>query len=283
MRRSILFIVSVAIVLALGVPALAQKPTVESIVRVIEDPDTSAAERKRAINQLYYYGEKSKPAVPALEIVLKSKAAAADGELVIQVYKTLGAIGKAAVPLLLEGFKQPDPCPGLAVNELTQMNPTNIDGKEVAPVLIAFLDKHREKPRAGGEEALRLLVRLKPDVKDGLPLYTTLAKDGLSPELLKSRRVNETARWRLNIALVAIQGIGSYGAEAKEAVPLLIDLVKTSEEQSLHRQAAIIALGKIGKDAEAALPLLRGLLDTAYGDDASRAIKAIRAEPPPKK
>ncbi|WP_422931757.1 HEAT repeat domain-containing protein [Singulisphaera sp. PoT] len=64
-------------------------------------------------------------------------------------------------------------------------------------------------------------------------------------------------------ATAAAKVLGSLGAEARSAVPALIEAARTRDKEDANewtRRAAIVALGQIGPDARAAAPALRGLL-----------------------
>src|SRR5262249_40514624 len=150
MKSSMLVALSVAVVLAAGLPARAQRPTVESLIQMIEDPDTSAAERQRALKQLRPFGDRAAAGVPAPAKVRESKAAGGAVWLVRDVYWALWPIGKAAVPVLLEGLKKPEPHPEWVAELLFKMSVQgNMDLKEAVPGLVEFLDKNREKPPRG--------------------------------------------------------------------------------------------------------------------------------------
>ena len=64
-------------------------------------------------------------------------------------------------------------------------------------------------------------------------------------------------------AATVAEVLGYFGAEAKAAVPELIEVIGTEpddEGESLVRQAAIIALGRIDPDAKTVIPALRNLI-----------------------
>jgi HEAT repeats len=65
----------------------------------------------------------------------------------------------------------------------------------------------------------------------------------------------------------AAEALGSFGPEARAAIPALIDVVRTPDEADADRsytflrQAAILALGQMGPAAKSAIPVLRDLME----------------------
>lgn len=107
----------VAILFAFSTSARAEGPTVESLIKIIEDPDRSVDTRMTAINRLQSHKEKAEPALPVLRSLLLGK----DKRFADLVYLTLGHIGKPAVPAIAEALTLPPPYPANAAATLSRV------------------------------------------------------------------------------------------------------------------------------------------------------------------
>jgi len=82
-----------------------------------------------------------------------------------------------------------------------------------------------------------------------------------------------------NTRYEAARKLGKYGAEAKDAVPKLIEMLKDPDANV--RMGAAYALGDIGREAQSALPALKQALkdkDRSVGEAATYARKRIQAK-----
>ncbi len=272
-------------------------PKVQALIKTVENPDKSLTERKDAIVALANFGPKAEPAISAIKALLHSKAAyETRNGIMTNAYTTLAAIGKPAVPAILEGLKLPQPHPQLASHALKQMLKAQVDLKDAAPDLLAFLTKNAKARTYGYPDALNVYIAIHPDVKEAVPFLTDLARRGA--DLLTTQKTgggfasNEErveAQHALGMGVIAVRGLGEYGGAAKDAVPVITTYLRMGRDGVRIERAgvspidAITALGKIGKDAEPALPLLRECLDDRFlGTAASKAIEAIKAGTTPK-
>ncbi len=205
-----------------------------------------------------------------------------------------GPKARAAVPKLAELVRKGSTDPGL-VEALVQIDP---DGKESVPALISALDdddsgvvtiaaiglgllgprakvalpalarvvtrEFKEKdldaadPQASAVDALR---RIGPAAKPAIPILIGALK--YRRGVPEDKPDDELGCPDYSLAAAAAQALGSFRAEAKAAVPALIEAVRKREKEDASwsvRQQAILALGQIGPDASAAVPVLRNLL-----------------------
>ena len=219
-----------------------------------------------------------------------------DAGLVAERMARLGTRAKAALPILI-GLVKNESDNTLFLPELlevlVQIDP---DGTECAPVLIEAL-KHKDLEIV--DTAAKCLALLGPREKDAIPaLAKTLTRDfqkqfynEYDPQVSAARALRcigpratsvipvliGALNYRYKImgpgrdyyaAKAAAEVLGSFGADAKAAIPSLIKMVRTREDEHenwpLYR-ADILALGQIRPEAKAAVPVLRDLM-TEYGE-----------------
>ena len=104
--------------------------------------------------------------------------------------------------------------------------------KKLIPILVAAL---ADKSSSVGSAAVRAIASLGPEA---VPALLEVLKGKKSPVLV----------------IRAAEAIGRIGPQAKTAVPLLVQMLKSSDWGM--RASAITALGAIGPDAKAALPAI---------------------------
>jgi HEAT repeat protein len=83
-----------------------------------------------------------------------------------------------------------------------------------------------------------------------LPTPTLVPGDRSVSELIQGLKSED-----VGVRRRAIFDVGRVGPEARDAVPALIEIL-LSEEEEYVRQAAAHSLGRIGPDARAAIPAL---------------------------
>ncbi len=163
----------------------------------------------------------------------------------------------------------------------------------------AFLDGLKADLKASDREtrwrAVQGIRDVGPEAREAIPALREILKDRnfsfrqLALEALISIGPEEKAILpvvieRLNdrsdshLADIAAQGLGKLGAKAKQAVPALIDLLRTGEEsgQCSNQFHAAEALGKIGPDARAAIPALSEWMKDKSEAARRAATEAIR-------
>jgi HEAT repeat protein len=197
-------------------------------------------------------GPAAKDAVSALVDVLTTESKASARRWVAGILgKMSGPAAKDAVPALLDALKDSDlDVRRTAVDSLGQIGPA---AKDAVP---ALLDALKDGDRNTREWAAVSLGKIHARPKVVIPALI---------EVLKTNGG-------------AVQAIGAFGPQAKDAVPALIDAL-----QDEAPYGAVDALGAIGPDAKDALPALRALLRKSKDDDELRgtineAIQKIRVE-----
>jgi HEAT repeat protein len=164
----------------------------------------------------------------------------------------------AAIPDLIEALKDPDP--HVRIVTITSLGAMTSRPAEVVPALISMLNT----PQRLG--AIRALSRFRHEASPAIkPLLVLFQND---PDV--------EVRWN------AARTLGKMGPAGKEAVPQLIDGLKSKED--LIREHAAEALGDIGSEARAAVnELAKTLRDPVMKvrRDAARSLGQIGAAAKP--
>lgn len=283
----------------------------EKLAAVIQKyPDTKRDERvfvdtneyltQRAIEALRAIGPAAKDAAPALVAVLaKGKDLdAADtlsildptseaglptlieaaqspyvnhSEIALRALGRLGALGKAAVPSLIERLAD-------AAQSETSREALLRLGPGTVPALIAALADRNQQLGA-----LVVLARLGPAAQDAVPALLKMAEGDLAPYALTTLAalgepgvtallgvVKDPAR-----AAAALQALATLEDKASAAVKPLSELLK---ENSFDAKAeALRTLAAIGPEAKAAAPVVKELLTAASEEvQAAAALALVR-------
>lgn len=177
-----------------------------------------------------------------------------------EALKALGSVGPkacAAIPILRERLV--DTGPGTSkyrVQILSVLGSIGPDARLAAPEIIQKLSSEDTSIVDACKETL---------TKIGSPVVPALITG------LKDETANRAA-----VAAV----VGNMGDKAKEAIPALIDLLKSAKSPTLRTQVAI-ALGKMGPTAKDALPELKKLstdMDMSVQKSAKDAIDQIEGK-----
>jgi HEAT repeat protein len=174
--------------------------------------------------------------------------------------QTLGAIGKPAVPALIEALKDKDPwIRGGAIGALLSIGPS---AEAAVPALIRVLAEDSDPLRRAAALALG---QIGPGAQEAVP------------ELVKAMRGG-----KLLLSQYAAVALGKIGPGAKAAVPALREALKGSDP-SLAADAAG-ALWRIDRHNRDAIPTLIGILEKSK-DSTPRATAASvlgQIGPPPR-
>jgi HEAT repeat protein len=183
------------------------------------------------------------------------------------------------VSVLVEHLKSADPDPRRgAAKELCDLGP---DARAAVPDLVRALKDSDLFVRRFSAQALG---GIGPDAHDAVPALKNTLKDSKkevveaaatalgklgSSGIATLTDVVKDKKQDANIRKAAIVGLGTAGAEAKEAVPILLDVLKGTGEKKPDqkndpgapdlRLEAAVALGDIGPDAKQAVPALQDL------------------------
>ena len=218
-----------------GTPPPAAKTAIPTLIRVLRD-DPDAWVREQAAIDLGWLGPDGKDAVPTLANLLKQHP----WEKRVCVMKAAIALGRigpdseSAIPTLREALKhQWDPIRYLAASALGDIGPR---AKVAAPDLkMAMQDERREVCA----RAAVSLWQITKSADEPLPVLIE-ALEGKDKDIdggpIDCRTVARS-----------LKTLGEMAAQARKAVPLLVDLL--SDEEPRVRQAAAEAFMKIDRDA----------------------------------
>ena len=131
-------------------------------------------------------------------------------------------------------------------------------GPEAREAIPALRDLTKDHESSFRQLALEALINIGPEEKGVLPALIEKLTDRGDPGL----------------ASIAADGLGKFGAKAKEGVPALIDMLRNGDESNLVRAAR--ALGNIGPDARAAIPALSEWAKGKGETERSVATEAIK-------
>jgi HEAT repeat protein len=226
--------------------------------------------RRFAVTCLRQLGPEAKPAVPALLKVLKGEDAYLQ-RYAIDLIAEVDPGANGFVPFLADSLKKdrPQDLRSMCLNVLHGLgrNP-KADRKallrDAVPALLTVL-KEDELLYNG---ALYALSEIRPEARAVVPALTAALKKYPGSEAQ-------------DVALTMLQG---YGPEAKDATPVLVELIKTKLK---GRQATLLdvirTLGSIGPGAKDAIPVLNEMLrnpETVTGthEAAAQALKKIESK-----
>lgn len=204
--------------------------------------DGERAVRSAALDVLLDLGPRAKAAIPLLAQALQDPETSVRLKAARALFEA-GAEPDLFLPALMEALQSGD-CDdrGEVANSLFFME------RPLSPWLPNFLEclkKHAEAALWNPDlqsviDAPFLLLG-----KEAVPALRALLGDVKAP-----------------VRRAATRALGKLGGLAREAVPELIDMAKSSGEDVEARQAAVTALGEIGPAAQAAVPVLVEMLST---------------------
>jgi HEAT repeat protein len=235
----------------------APKEAQTSVIKATKDADATV--RALALHAGAALDVESAPFIDALAAALGDKAPSVRSvafDLVIN--HKLGFKMESAVPVLIDAIKVDDSernPKGLAI--LTSLGP------KARPAIPAIIELSKYPSRL--DDVLTALKSIEPD------------KRKLAIALVQAA-AREPGQWQFNSRLpTAANEIPKLGPEAKAAVPVLIEMLKSGDEAEQLTAAAI--LGKLGILAKDALPALQELKEKTKPSGllnvVSNAIEAI--------
>ncbi len=175
-------------------------------------------------------------------------------EVRAEAIKLLGKMGEPAVPAFKELLKKPDPLGRVVL--IQAIAPLGSHAKDLLPELQAMM---LENPWWDGEdELMRIFKNCGPDGAKRLADMLKAVHDPKSPHF-----ANAGPR-----SAVLLKAIGDMGAQAKDATPMLIELLK--DRDSLRPQV-LETLGDIGPSAKDAIPAVEALTTDPRVGPAARA------------
>jgi HEAT repeat protein len=259
--------------------------------------------RGQVARKLGKLGPTAHEAVPALIEAIDDEDWYA-GHMAIDALGRIGPAARQAVPRLIDVVKGPaqNGLPLCAARALGNIGPA---AQPAVPALFQALDSKSPKLRARAAEALgsvggtdKNLVRalqkalLDPDSEVRYSAAAAIGKLGKEPTVAvpalcdalgrnEFPAVDQDAPGSESPRGIVIRALGSFGPEAKEAVPALVKLLENGNQPNCVYLEAIDALGRIGPGAKDAIPVLSRLAKGAlYSDEALRALEAIQLNKP---
>jgi HEAT repeat protein len=243
-------------------------------------------------------GADARTLVPLIAEGLKDN----DAEVKIRACNWLGELkhqAEAAVPALLQEFKNQEPKVRSAAIEALGLIGDQ-DQRIVAPLSQLFADS--KEPESLRLQAAGVLQQMGPKAKSAVvELFAVLADEeqasdtrtaaiqalgriGIEPRKLRPVLIKIVDEEMLSnpgydsiadgLPAKAILSLTSVGSEAKEAIPVLIRVLKQYQRDRTHRQLVAAALGRMGAAAAPALPVLR---EAAKSQDAGLRRAATKA------
>ena len=241
-------------VYALGKLGVQSDAVLDGLVKALGDKDNTVS--TTAIDVLGKIGPPSKESLPMLAKLADKDSPPAVRTMAI---KLLGQIGKAAAPTFQELLKDADTLDRIAIIQAIATF-----GRDATP-LLRELQTIMIKNRFwdAQEEMLATFKACGPDGASGLANVLKTLHDSKSPHFAPDDERSKTL----------LREIGEMGAQAKSAVPLLVELLQ--ERDSLRPQI-LDALGSIGPAASAAIPAVEALLkDAALAEPARIALRRM--------
>lgn len=223
-------------------------PAVNSLMKALDEKD----KRSPTAKVLGNIGEPAKPALPLLVQGLKDP----DPEFRMTTHNALVKMGKPAVADLALAIKDPDD--KVWYSAFVALGKIGPDAKEAIPALTSALE---DKNRSVRMMAVHALVRIDPNNK-ALSEHAAEVVPVLT-DVLKHEDKNMRS-W-------AAVSLGRFGRNARDAVPLLVDALK--DKEAGVRSSVAEALGKIQTDEKDAV---KALILAQADADAEVAV-AVRA------
>ena len=254
--------VRLAAAVAFGKIGADAREAVPELTRSLADADPRV--RGEAAAALGAIGPESASAVPELARLAVEEREELLADLVT---KSLGAIGPPAVPALISLVRTGRP--EVRLRAMKALGEVGAKADAALPELILAMDDRDEEIRTAAAEALGAVGSGPRERAAILPLLEALKDD--------DRVVREQAA----------KALSQIGARTEEAVPGLIDAMKTTaippliaaieDEDPVVRQHAARALGRIGARTDRVVPALVRALKDPDGPVRLRAVEALGA------
>lgn len=272
MKKLLAFCVSTILVSTLVMPVPAQdQPTVQDLMKVVEDPDKSAATKRQALTDIQKLGPGAAPAIPMLTRLVTDTKAQNDREFANLARASLWcfkAIGKPGIPGLKAALKSTH----LRIQAAIFLGEFGADARSAVPDMLECISTDPVHCFGMFDD----LNNIGPDPQKLVPVAIQIIKahtDGGD----KADQLADPAR-------LAAGSLAKVGPAAKDAVPILIVVLELEGKKGSNTKTvrgAIEALGEIGPDAAEALPILRTFLVKNYGNlnvTSEKAIDQIKAK-----
>lgn len=252
---------------------------VPALVRALKDQDADV--RSAVLYALGQLGPIAKNS--ADDVVLATKDKETKVRLVaVQTLGELKIINDKVLTALMNATTEDEVGP-YAINAIGTLGP---DAADAVPALARAFAKPALRQHAAwalGKIGKKAMGVLGPAMKDQNVDVRIDAVLGMAlvgePGLIYLEKALESDP-EVNVRLNAANGIGKWGAVAKDSVPCLITALQKDKDDDVKVRVAQ-ALGRIGPDAKKALPALQSLKnaqDSALRDAVNEAITRIEAK-----
>jgi len=287
------------------IPIIERNVQIVTLIKALKDKDSET--RAQAAKQLGKFGPMADAAVPALLEAFEDE----DTSVWLDAKYAIAQIGpkaKKAVPKLIELLKKREGRRSRTCDAAFVLGKIGPAAEEAVPALLDVLENYSTS--AGRAEAARALgliggidEKLIPALLNGLKdldvrvrrnSAEALGNIGKEPaacvpallEALKKHKGLSLEDEALSSypTRTIICALGRFGPGAKEAVPLLIDILKEPKQKNGLREESIETLRRIGPEAKEAIPMLndlmKGMYNGIYSKEASRALDSIQRKTP---
>ncbi len=208
-------------------------------------------------------GPTAKAAIPALKRLLGEREDVFSRPGILETLVQVDPSGGESIPALISALRDEDSyVVQAAIDSLGLLGPR---AKSAAPPLAALILRNfvDPEPREYDENrAIKTLRRIDADGQFAIPtLIAALRHRDKEPENQEQAALDLDD---VDPAETAALLLGSYGPEAKAAIPALVESLMTREKDNANwtvRRAAALALGQIGPVARAAIPVLHDVLN----------------------
>ena len=238
--------------------------------------DEAVAAEGDVARALARFGPQAKSALPVLVGLVTKEWADSD---VLRALVKIDPDGEKCVPALIRALGHEDSeVVRVAADCLGLLGPR---AKDAIPALTAVVTRVREGPVRPNEDpqvgAARALRRVGPPGEAAIPALISAVKD--------RRRLAGEDPLHSQAAAAAAESLGSFGTAARDAIPVLIEALRSHDndfDDRVLRPAAALALGRIRPEARAAIPALRAYIDErekSSWDQAEAIIALYRLAP----
>lgn len=254
-RRPQVRVAAAAVLARIGPP---DREVIPVLIEALEHP-LEEIDYEQVSSALCHLGPTAKAEIPALKRLLGKHQEVVMMRTIVDVLAHFDPEGGESVPALISSLREKDTdLVQAAIECLSLFGPR---ARDAAPVLAAVIRRklaELEPSEFDGSAAMRCLRRIDPGGKIAIPVLIEALRISNAPEEPASEP--DVGLGSYEAAETAALLLGSYGADARAAIPALIDTLRTRRKEDaswMARRAAALALGQIGGPAKAAIPVLR--------------------------
>ncbi|HYV34167.1 MAG TPA: HEAT repeat domain-containing protein [Gemmataceae bacterium] len=200
-----------------------KKSLVAPLKGMLKDKNRSQVQVVQILGSI---GSDAKDAVPSLIAAFADKGAYKD--VIFGAFASIGPDAKEAVPVIVSAYEKDEVRGDRVFEALDKIGPEA--RKALVPALVNAFSDQKDFNRK--KEAMVLLNKLGPDARDALPVV-----------IKALQKVEQKSQLSADITWYAITFIGSFGPEAKAAIPRLIEIRDATELEEIATMNVVIPLG----------------------------------------